>query len=165
MSDRRDGHGDRLRQRFINLYSDPTNGGSIEMTASAVTVALGGQISADGGGLARGPAPIRRATTGGGLGNISGGGGGYGGVGGQGNPSGHGNNFGGPTYGSVVAPYLYAGSGGGSGIGAGGGGVAGGLIWIAAPQVTVNGTLTPAETQETAMRAAAPAAASTLTVA
>lgn len=115
-------------------YSHPTNGGSVFITASNMSVT--GKIDADGKGFAG-----RQAATGlgDGAGGISrGGGGGYGGKGGRTN--------GGNAYGDSNAPVQCGSSGGAQDTGvntANKGGAGGGLIWVEAlDTILVDGTMT-----------------------
>ncbi|MBI2438593.1 MAG: hypothetical protein HYV36_07270 [Lentisphaerae bacterium] len=124
-------------------YSAYTNGASPLLRMRNLTIASGGQVSADGIGFA-GALASQTAGYGPGKGgpafaNVSGGGGGYGGAGGKGDPSYGGGAAAGVTYGSSNAP-VHPGSGGGTGLG--GGGYGGGLVRIEAQEIlTVNGTI------------------------
>ena len=108
-------------------YADPTNGGSVKIVASNLTVAVGGVINANGSGFA-GNTGIGYGPGGGyGMSN-SGGGGGYGGRGAIGSHGGPYLSYG-KTNGLVSFP-AGPGSGGGGNGGAGYGGTGGGLIWV-----------------------------------
>jgi hypothetical protein len=114
-------------------YSHPTNGGSVFITVSNLSVY--GRIDADAKGFA---GRIGAAGLGDGAGGINrGGGGGYGGRGG--------NTSGGSTYGDSNAPVQCGSSGGAenSTINAANiGGAGGGLIWVQADNtILIDGTL------------------------
>ena len=109
----------------------PLNGGAPLFEFGSLTVATGGEITADFHGFHSDTGPGKGGTT------IRAGGGGYGGQGGRGPLTVNG----GPAYGSTNAPLL-AGSAGGSHSNPGRGGRGGGLLRIvAAGSVTVNGAL------------------------
>ncbi|MCL1856385.1 MAG: hypothetical protein FWF84_01900, partial [Kiritimatiellaeota bacterium] len=124
----------------LQLYANPETGAPWKMTAQNLSVGVGARLSADGGGYAMTPASP--AGVGPGTGSwfdSSGGGAGYGGLGGHGN---HGQSYRGETYGEEVEfrPILSGSSGGGTGMDRVGG-AGGGVLWIEAPSVTVDGTL------------------------
>ena len=121
------------------LYSEPTNGGSVYLTAANLIVGAGGMMSGDGNGYygynypavtdAYGPGHASTAAN-------------YGSAG-YGGPGGKGTGNGGVTYGSAIAPVDpgSGGMGGGSSAGYGGGNGAAAIRIHSPGQVTVNGTI------------------------
>ncbi len=115
---------------WIYPYSDAINGGSVFCTMRELMIAAGGGIDANAKGCADGT--ITHTNGFGPGGGYYGAGGGYGGQGGGG---------GGPTYGNSNAPTM-PGSGCGFINGLTPARGAGGLIWIQARKITLNGTMT-----------------------
>ena len=120
----------------VFLYSHPTNGGSVLIRASNVTVAAGGKFMADNTGFAGGySGGVKGYGPGGSTNSSNSGGAGYGGAGGAGSVT-----PGGPTYGDPNAPIL---PGSGAGYAGNGAPFGGGLVRIDATggKITLNGAL------------------------
>lgn len=124
----------------IYPFSHNTNGGSVRITVSNLTVALGGKLDADGRGF-RGDMSSSGGFGPGGSANVNNapGGASYGGFGGSGAGV---LSQRGRTYGSTATPTL-PGSGGGGYGGNLPGDDGGGLVWVeASGRVIVNGVIT-----------------------
>ncbi len=120
----------------LYLFSDPTNGGSVCVSASNVTVLSGGSINANMAGFAPGRLAVNGEQGFGPGGGVSKGGGGYGGFGGNMSDNG------GRPYGDAGTP-RFPGSGGGNDGVSYSSGAGGGLVWIeAADRIRVDGLLT-----------------------
>lgn len=121
----------------VYAISDATSGGSVQFMVNTLTINPGGRLSADGYGFRGYKAGNTGYGPGGGGATDVGAGAGYGGTGGV-NQRGV---AGGLAYGSLEEPLL-AGSAGGRASGESiAGGPGGGLVWVEADQILVNGLI------------------------
>jgi hypothetical protein len=121
----------------VYAISDATNGGSVRFTVNNLTVDLGGQLNADGSGFRGFKAGNTGMGPGGGGATDVGAGAGYGGAGGT-NQRGV---VGGGTYGSLETPLLPGSAGGRASGDAVPGGPGGGLVWVEADTIVVDGVV------------------------